>query len=1501
MKNSERESAPMSASREPDMGLKALFQSPRVLIGGAVVLLLALALWSLWPNGGSKDEKRFVDGIAIDQSVKDSNPLTVLWEPPRLVLGESEKDIDQYDPTLSANKLTLIFVRGRAHPDVGANLYQVRRASATDPWGEPKLLSEVSTSHNEISPELSLDGRRLFFASNRPGGRGGYDIWVSEREGDDWGAPVNAGTKVNTGYNEIDPAWFVQGKSGTFDSGLYFSSNRPKSTAAQPEGHHWEGTLRGSELPKPDDYDIFLAQTDLKLDKKEADDEKAAAETESTPSLAVLPLAPTSTLALKEAKRLDYVNTSAREGQPALTPRGDYLYFSSNRQESQGNRKDRTDFDLYRARIYPPQSRAPENVGASINTVGDETDPFLFPGSQGELGLLFSSNRDGGDTVYQLYQSRTGFVVPVTVKKESPAPATDSGSGFANWFEEYRWWILLLILALLALLWLLKNFLDEKQRRRLSLMQTCLLSSLMLHLLLALILSVWVISEAVYKIIKEQTPEIAVQAGQLAQERMALNLREQTTQLPQINVSLQAEQKTEQQPIIETRPQQPDIEIEAQQATSQSFAVKPQQVQPSLAKPDTLEAINPKANLEVTQNPEAVLLENANPDAQASRQLEQATEQQQVKPQQQRMTQAQPTQAQNQPMESQPTQQPTAVAKEPPIETKRELTPLEQVQAKLNVQHPTQQSKMLPLENANPDAQVSRQLAQATQQQQVEQQQRMAKIQPTQAQNQPVERQSTQQPTAVAKKTPVEMKRVLTPLEQAQSKLNVRQPTQSLKDTTLEQAQPSEKVSSVKFQQAKSELSLPKAAAQIAQASPETIATRQVTTRATTAVVKQANGPPTPLPAKLAHLQLAKASMKKPIVSSQLPSKNQLETTKAQSTSNRILAEAKATQSITQAKVVNATKEEQPPTASINAIKNKSTPKATIVAKTTQTETEMVLKPLQLTVIQPMKIRQPTQSIDYLPLETDVPIQVPKQIMVKAASGLKINPATPSKQVSKPKMVPVLAKIGAKLNLSPNAAQQSARVLENSPVESLPSVKTAAGLVTQKSAQSVELEQRTETTEASSAELKLARSNRTATVAVAAKTRAGIPLTAAVPARLTSPMRLQTATIKNDSAVDLTSKLLDLTGTVEMVELPDVKLNIGINLESDPEHDNPMILRKPKLRLNYIERLGGSEETEKAVRRALDWFTRNQEKAGHWNQRKGHDVAATGMAMLAYMGWGAKHTEPGPYQEPLAKAVEWMLAKEQNGDMRSHGNSDMYDHGIAAIAMAEAYALTRDTRLLQPVNRIVRFTVNAQNPKTGGWRYKPYSKSYRDKGDMSVTGWQIMALKSAQMGGIKVPQAAFQRADQYLKKLRNKGGYSYNGGKPSPTMTAEGMFCRQLLGGFPPSHQRMQESAKYIQGHLPNIKGVTYYYWYYGSLAMHQNQGEPWEKWNEKLRPILLHWQNIRNPKNKISYGSWDPTGQYGPQAGRCVVTAMATLSLEVYYRYLPLSTPTWTNEGGGK
>ena len=379
-----------------------------------------------------------------------------------------------------------------------------------------------------------------------------------------------------------------------------------------------------------------------------------------------------------------------------------------------------------------------------------------------------------------------------------------------------------------------------------------------------------------------------------------------------------------------------------------------------------------------------------------------------------------------------------------------------------------------------------------------------------------------------------------------------------------------------------------------------------------------------------------------------------------------------------------------------------------------------------------------------------------------------------------------------------------------------------------------------------------------------------------------------------------------LSDANDVLKLPDLGLPTGPMLEAPLRGPDPLVLRHdPKKRVEIIERLGGNPETEKAVMRALDWFTRNQEKNGSWDGPGDHDVAATGMAMLAYMGWGAKHTEAGPYQQPLIKAVDWMVQHvEKKGDLRpSKGGNYMYDHGIAAIAVAEAYSLTKDPRLRPVVERIVDFTVRAQNPKTGGWRYSPYGeKGYNDRGDLSVTGWQIMALKSAQIGGVPVPAETFDRARGFMDLVgggRNKGTYGYyTSNDPTSAMVAEGMFVQQLLG-VPPTDPRMDESARFLERELPSPRQVSYnyYFWYYGCLAMHQHQGPVWERWNARLRPILLKGQIDRSDRSDLD-GSWDPAGQWGSSAGRCVVTAMAALSLEVYYRYLPLYTPAWAEAG---
>ncbi len=323
--------------------------------------------------------------------------------------------------------------------------------------------------------------------------------------------------------------------------------------------------------------------------------------------------------------------------------------------------------------------------------------------------------------------------------------------------------------------------------------------------------------------------------------------------------------------------------------------------------------------------------------------------------------------------------------------------------------------------------------------------------------------------------------------------------------------------------------------------------------------------------------------------------------------------------------------------------------------------------------------------------------------------------------------------------------------------------------------------------------------------------------------------------------------------------------------------------------VQQVTGLGGSGETEGAVGRALDWFSKHQEEDGRWSIQKhggeqGHDVAATSFALLCYLGWGVKHDKPGQYQIPAAKAVDWLVKQVQaDGDVRGP-KGNMYDQGIAGIALAEAYALTHDPVLGTCVSNITGFIQRAQNSKTGGWRYKP-----NDGGDTSVLGWQTMALVSASMAGIKVPQEHFERAGRWMTSVSSgdRGGlYGYADAKATRAMTAEGMFCRQILG-VPPDDPKMQEGANYLQLQPPGKGQKDLYYWYYGTLAMYQHGGPTWDDWNRNLKAILPPLQVTQGE----DAGAWLPSGiTLGDRMGKVVCTAMATLTLEVYYRYLPFS-----------
>jgi hypothetical protein len=348
------------------------------------------------------------------------------------------------------------------------------------------------------------------------------------------------------------------------------------------------------------------------------------------------------------------------------------------------------------------------------------------------------------------------------------------------------------------------------------------------------------------------------------------------------------------------------------------------------------------------------------------------------------------------------------------------------------------------------------------------------------------------------------------------------------------------------------------------------------------------------------------------------------------------------------------------------------------------------------------------------------------------------------------------------------------------------------------------------------------------------------------------------------------------------------KLSVPENMKLDGRALSKFVQKQRGVpALEIIEQFGGSDATEKAIGRGLEWLTGAQEPDGRWDatkhgsRRAGVDTGATGFALLCYYGWGVKHNAKGHYAEPTRKAIEWLI-KQQKADGDLRGGGDMYCHGIASIALCEAYGITKDPKLRLPAEKAIRFILTAQDEKLGGWRYQPGRGS-----DTSVTGWQFMAMHSARMADLQVPDDRFTMVGRWLDSVASgsqKGLYGYTGGRDvRPAMVATGMFCRQL-DLVPPTDRRMQESAEYLKNNSV-ARHKDYYYIYYGTLALYQHQGAIWEKWNEEMKEFVLLMQK----KDGADKGSWDPGRGHGATGGRVVSTTMAILSLEVYYRLLPM------------
>jgi hypothetical protein len=341
---------------------------------------------------------------------------------------------------------------------------------------------------------------------------------------------------------------------------------------------------------------------------------------------------------------------------------------------------------------------------------------------------------------------------------------------------------------------------------------------------------------------------------------------------------------------------------------------------------------------------------------------------------------------------------------------------------------------------------------------------------------------------------------------------------------------------------------------------------------------------------------------------------------------------------------------------------------------------------------------------------------------------------------------------------------------------------------------------------------------------------------------------------------------------------------------------------------------GGTKQTERAVTAALIWLANHQNYTeGNWSLQNytaqckdktctgvgdvpGCDAGATAMGLLPFLAAGQTHKSKGPYKEHITKGIAWLLRNQAaDGNLAKGAHQMMYSHGLAAIALSEAYGLSGDKQVGQAAQRAIDFILTAQNKTDGGWRYNP-----GDAGDTSVVGWQLMALKSAHMAGLSFSPGVFQQTSKWLDSVAVHDGteYSYQpGGMALPPMTAVGLLCRQYLGAKRDSPM-LTGGVDYLMKNLPDPNQKNVYYWYYATQVLRNMNNYEWDNWNRKMRKLLVESQSR---EENCSKGSWDPANDaWGRHGGRLMQTSLSCLTLEIYYRYLPLFKAEAEAGGGG-
>jgi hypothetical protein len=331
----------------------------------------------------------------------------------------------------------------------------------------------------------------------------------------------------------------------------------------------------------------------------------------------------------------------------------------------------------------------------------------------------------------------------------------------------------------------------------------------------------------------------------------------------------------------------------------------------------------------------------------------------------------------------------------------------------------------------------------------------------------------------------------------------------------------------------------------------------------------------------------------------------------------------------------------------------------------------------------------------------------------------------------------------------------------------------------------------------------------------------------------------------------------------------------------------------PHGRAELLGTRGGTPESEQAVARGLQWLVAHQGESGAWSlnlhtgpcQGRCRDSGtastangATALALLPLLGAGHT-TQHGGHRTAVARGMQSLLS---NARATPYGldlhQGNMYAQGLATIVLCENYAMTNDATFKEPAQGAVDFIVHAQH-SAGGWRYFP-----KQPGDMTVFGWQILALESARRAKLTVPPQTLTRASQFLQSMQSVDGsaFGYSQAGEQPTPTAIGWLCRMVYG----STRRDENCVRGVERlRAWGVSKHDLYFNFHATQVLSQYPGHEWSEWNEELREYLIATQSQQGHET----GSWHFSHEHAHAGGRLYSTALATLTLEVYYRQLPL------------